>query len=110
MKISSSNIFTDIPAQLPSELCQTLLSNPNIRIERIVSRGHCCAPDHWYDQDWDEWVMLMSGAARLCFLDDEAVELRPGDYFLIPARCRHRVDFTSPNSETVWLAVHILQK
>ena len=107
MKISSSNIFTGIPAQLPTELCQTLLSKHNFRIERIVSKGHCNAADSWYDQAGDEWVMLLSGAARLEFADGELVTLRAGDYLLIPARCRHRVAWTSPDTESVWLAIHL---
>lgn len=108
MKIRSSNIFTGIPTQLPTELCQTLLSNHNFRIERIVSKGHSSALDDWYDQDGDEWVMLLSGAARLEFVDAERVTLQPGDYLLIPAHCRHRVDWTSPDTESVWLAIHML--
>lgn len=107
MKISSSSIFTDIPVQLPTELCQTLLSKPNLRIERIVSRGHCSAKEDWYDQDQDEWVMLLQGQARLTFKETAPVELGPGDYLLIPAHCLHRVDWTSPDQDTVWLAIHI---
>lgn len=34
------------------------------------------------------------------------IELGPGDYLDIPARCRHRVAWTSANGPTVWLAVH----
>ena len=107
MKISSSSIFTGIPAQLPTELCQTLLSAPNIRVERIVSKGHCSGDNDWYDQDQDEWVMLVQGAARLIFADDSAIELKPGDYVFIPAHCKHRVDWTSPDTETIWLAIYI---
>lgn len=36
-----------------------------VRVERIVSQGHVTPPGQWYDQDWDEWVSLLSGAARL---------------------------------------------
>jgi cupin 2 domain-containing protein len=109
MKISSSCIFTDIPAQLPTELCQTLLAKPNIRIERIISKGHCSALDDWYDQSQDEWVILLQGQARLTFTDADPVELNPGDYLLIPAHCKHRVDWTRPDTESVWLAIHILE-
>lgn len=107
MKISSSCIFTDIPAQLPLELCQTLLAKPTLRIERIVSKGHCSAEDDWYDQNQDEWVMLLQGQARLAFADADPVELNPGDYLHIPAHCKHRVDWTSPEMESIWLAIHI---
>src|SRR5262245_46289835 len=36
----TNNLFTDIPRQLPHELCQTLLTDANVRIERIISHGH----------------------------------------------------------------------
>jgi cupin 2 domain-containing protein len=29
-----------------------------------------------------------------------------GDYVFIPARKRHRVEWTEPQQPTVWLAVH----
>jgi cupin 2 domain-containing protein len=32
--------------------------------------------------------------------------LRPGDYLLIPAYRRHRVEWTDPTQPTVWLALH----
>lgn len=107
MRISSSSIFTGIPDQLPNELCQTLLAAPNLRIERIVSRGHFTEKDAWYDQAWDEWVLVLQGAARLSFKTAPALEMAAGDYALIPAHCLHRVEWTSPDQDTVWLAIHI---
>jgi len=29
-----------------------------------------------------------------------------GDYLLIPAHKRHRVEWTKPDIETLWLAIH----
>lgn len=110
MNINSSSIFADIPKQLPAELCQTLLAKPNVRIERIVSKGHRSAEDFWYDQAQDEWVMVLQGRARLSFIDTSSIELNAGDYLLIPAHCRHRVDWTAPDMETVWLAIHIIDR
>ena len=78
-----------------------------MRIERIVSRGHASPPDFWYDQDWHEFVLLMSGRARLELADGApVVELEPGDWLDIKAHVRHRVDWTDPEQDTVWLAVH----
>lgn len=105
-----SSLFAAIPNQLPEELCQTLLSNPGLRIERIVSKGHSSPKGFWYDQDQDEWVLVLQGQAKLNFIDTEAVELKTGDYLLIPAHCKHRVDWTTPDEETVWLAIHIAQR
>ena len=107
MNVNSSSIFADIPKQLPEELCQTLLSKPTVRIERIVSKGHRSAEDFWYDQAQDEWVLVLQGRARLKFFDGSSIELAAGDYLLIPANCKHRVDWTAPTIETVWLAIHI---
>lgn len=101
-----ANLFQNIPAQLPAEIAETLAVAGTTRIERIVSRGHCSPPGFWYDQEQDEWVVLLKGAARLRFADrDEAVDLAPGDYIHIPARLRHRVEATAPGEDTVWLAV-----
>lgn len=100
----TANLFADLPADLPAELTQTLAAGPGVRVERIVSHGHASPPGFWYDQDETEWVLVVRGAARLRF-EDGAVELRPGDHVTIPARRRHRVEWTTPDEPTVWLAV-----
>lgn len=88
------------------EQVEVLAQHEGVRIERITSRGHASAPGFWYDQDEHEWVTLISGAARLELCDpDEQLKLRPGDHLLIPAHRRHRVAWTMPEGETVWLAV-----
>jgi cupin 2 domain-containing protein len=101
-----TNLFSDLPASLPEELIQPLLTTPGIRIERIVSHGHASPEGHWYDQDQHEWVMLLSGAARLRFEGEEPIELMPGAYVNIPAHQRHRVEWTDLNQPTIWLAIH----
>lgn len=103
----TSNLFTDIPADLAVELCETLLKSRNLRIERIVSHGHASPPDFWYDQDQHEWVLVLKGAARLRFEgEDQPVEMKPGDFINIPEHCKHRVEWTTPDESTIWLAVH----
>lgn len=72
------NLFTDVPANLPDELLTTLLETSNVRIERIVSQGHISPKGFWYDQDENEWVIVLKGAARLQF-EDSIVEMKPGD-------------------------------
>jgi cupin 2 domain-containing protein len=99
------NLFGDLPQQLPDELITTLLDAANVRIERIISHGHASQPGFWYDQDRHEWVMVLRGAARLQF-EDEIVEMKPGDFVNIPAHRRHRVEWTTSDEPTVWLAVH----
>jgi len=103
-----SNLYADIPEALPDELVQAIFKRPNIRIERIVSRGHCSPDGFWYDQERDEWVLLVQGRAGLAFEGNpHIVELKPGDHLLIPAHRRHRVAWTADAQETIWLAVHM---
>jgi cupin 2 domain-containing protein len=84
-----------------------LLEAPGFRLERIVSMGHATPAGRWYDQDRAEWVLLLRGGAGLRFEDDAApLTLRPGDHVLIPARRRHRVEWTDAAEPTVWLALH----
>jgi cupin 2 domain-containing protein len=103
-----SNLFNGIPDKLPEELVSLLAGNSGVQINRIVSDGHASPKDFWYDQDQDEWVLLVSGHAVLT-VEREAgagtVELSPGDHLLIPAHQRHRVEATSATEKTVWIAV-----
>ena len=98
------NLFADIPEAMPEELVDVLAENDDVRIERIVSDGQASPADFWYDQDQNEWVLLVSGSATLEF-EDRVVELNPGDHLLIPAREKHRVAATSATEKTIWLAV-----
>jgi len=100
----AKNLFVDIPSSLPQEVTDELLRGGNLRIERIVSLGHASPQDSWYDQDQHEWVVLISGAARLQF-EEELVSMKPGDWINIPAHRKHRVDWTDPAQITIWLAV-----
>ena len=100
------NLLANLPDELSDERFETLVETGAVRIERIVSRGHASPAVGWYDQDRDEWVLLVRGAARLAFDDGREVELGPGDWLEIPAHRKHRVAWTDPDTETVWLAVH----
>ncbi len=101
------NIFAGISDRLNDERIDAIVSADGVRIERIVSTGQASPPGFWYDQDWTEWVMLLSGSAGLLFEDEaEPRVLRPGDHVTIPAHARHRVEWTDATQSTVWLAVH----
>ena len=103
-----TNLFHDIPDQLPEELLTTLFSAENVRIERIVSHGHSSPEGFWYDQDEAEWVIVLKGAAQFRFEDEaQPTELRVGDFLHIPAHRQHRVEWTTPDEPTVWLAVFL---
>lgn len=106
--VITNNLLSGIPESLPEELFERLpLQVQGLRLERIVSRGHATPEGEWYDQSTHEWVLLVSGSAGLRFEGDDRVHiLMPGDYLDIPAGCRHRVEWTHPTTDTVWLALH----
>ena len=103
----SANLFANLPARAAEEQVAELLSRPGVRIERIVSTGQANPTGFWYDQPQGEWVLVLSGEARLRFEDEaQPHTLRPGDFVDIAAHRRHRVEWTHPAEPTVWLAVH----
>lgn len=100
------NLFSNIPRQLADEIVETLAENRHIRVERIVSFGQASPLGFWYDQKQAEWVVVLCGAAKLRFEGDaEPLHLQSGDYVNIPAHRKHRVEWTTPDAPTVWLAV-----
>lgn len=100
------NIFRDIPDDLRNEVFEEIVSSENFKLERIISEGNSSPEGFWYDQEKNEFVLLLSGAAKLSFENDESIELKPGDYLVIPSHKKHRVDRTDPNQKTIWLALH----
>ncbi|SHG93741.1 cupin domain-containing protein [Ferrimonas marina] len=99
------NLWQALPSALEQEVFDTLLETGQVKIERILSQGQSSPESGWYDQDQDEWVLLLKGAAVLAFDDGQEVRLAPGDHLLIPAHCRHRVVWTDPDHQSVWIAV-----
>lgn len=104
-EVHIGNLRHAIPHVLPDELFTTLVSGPGVRVERIVSRGHSSDPGFWYDQEEDELVLIVAGRARLEILGQGELDLRALDFVLIPARVKHRVSWTDPQNDTIWLAV-----
>lgn len=101
------NIFSDISDNLPDELIEVISENQNVKIERIVSRGHKSSHDFWYDQDKNEFVFLVCGEAKLRFEDaDKIIQMKKGDYLIITAHKRHRIEWTSQEEDTIWLSIH----
>lgn len=100
------NLFADMPTAKAGEEFSTLFENANVKIERIVSHSAPSPDGFWYDQEDDEWVVVLRGAAVLEFAAGEQVEMREGDYLTIPRHVKHRVVRT--DEETIWLAVHAL--
>ena len=104
--MKDNNIFSAIPQCLDQELVETLLENKDVCIERIVSKGHTSPASGWYDQPKNEWVMVLKGEAVIAFEDEPEIRLVAGSYIDIAAHKKHRVSWTDPEVETIWLAVH----
>ena len=100
------NIFANIPQNLKAELFEKLIDNYNFTLERIISEGHASPPNFWYDQERNEFVMLLTGSAELIYDDNKMFDLKPGDYLIIPAHQKHRVEKTSDTEKTIWLTLH----
>lgn len=100
------NILAAVPDRAPEEIFETLVDSGSVRIERIISEAHASPEGFQYDQDQNEWVLVLQGSAALkCDLEEELVLLNPGDWIDIPAHVKHRVEWTDPVRKTVWLAV-----
>jgi cupin 2 domain-containing protein len=105
------NLFATSPEPSEGEVFDTLLNGRSFRLERIVSHGDATPAGEWYDQDADEWVALLSGSATLTFESPrEVIELVAGDWVLIPAHRRHRVERTEAGVASVWLALHFVER
>lgn len=99
------NIYNDVPSSVPNEIFNDLIANDSVRIERILSHGHSSPEEGWYDQDENEWVMVIEGQGVIEFEDGRVVTLSKGDYINIAAREKHKVVGTDKDTVTIWLAV-----
>jgi cupin 2 domain-containing protein len=110
--VATGNLWSGLPERpVVQEIVDILLERPDIRIERIVSTGQATAQGEWYDQDRDEWVLVVAGAARLRIEGEgDDRELGDGDFIMLPAHCRHRVTWTQSEPPTIWLAIFLESK
>jgi cupin 2 domain-containing protein len=103
----AGNLLRNLAEGQDKEEVSALLDRSAFRLERIVSTGQATPPNMWYDQQDTEWVVLLKGGAGLLIEGETEVRrLGPGDWILLPARVRHRVECTDPDQPTVWLALH----
>jgi cupin 2 domain-containing protein len=105
MTVHIDNIFRNLPELSSSEHALSLFENPSVKIERIVSQSYSSPPGFWYDQDEDEWVIVVRGEATLEFEGGELVRMKEGDHVTIPCHVKHRVQQTDP--KTIWIAVRV---
>ena len=101
------SLLSPLPDGLCEEQIETLLESGRFRLERILSQGQVSPEGFWFDQDTDEWVALLRGAAAIEIEGrDLPLRLQPGDWVLLPKGLRHRVAYTAEAEVTVWLALH----
>lgn len=100
------NLFVGLPDEISEELIEVLAEGNHVRIERIVSHGQSSPRGFWYDQGQAEWVLILEGEAQLLIEGDaNPIHLRKGDHLTLPAHRKHRVEWTTPDQPTIWLAV-----
>lgn len=100
------NIFSGIPKDLENEVFDLLIQSNTLTIERIVSKGHTSPESGWHDQKRNEWVLILKGQATLNFENQGLIDLNEGDFINIPSHKKHKVTWTDPENETIWLAIH----
>jgi cupin 2 domain-containing protein len=104
--LNAANIFDAIPSVLNEELFESIVATDTVKIERIVSKGHTTPIGRWYNQDRHEWVIVLKGSATIECEHEKPLHLKEGGYLNIPAGTKHKVTWTDPEIETLWLAVH----
>ena len=105
----SGNLFADIPGVMETEQFADLYAAPRIRIERIVSTGQATPTLEWLDRaGLDRMGRTSHRSGRHPTRRRTGPRtLEPGDWLLIPARKRHRVEWTDLSGTTIWLAVDV---
>lgn len=104
--MKQQNIYSAVPDSSDKEIFEELLRTNKVVIERIISAGHRSPESGWYDQERSEWVLVLKGQATLAFEDQKSLDLNEGDYINIPSHTKHKVTWTDPDRETIWLAIH----
>ena len=102
-----NNIFEHIPEFIPEEISESIIDNSTVKIERIISKGHTSPENGWYNQEMNEWVILLEGEAEIEFEDNQekSVYLTRGSYLFIPKNKKHKVIYTSVEPPCVWLTI-----
>lgn len=102
--MKTSNFFDKISENISKETFETIVQSNNVKIERIISPPST-EKGGWYDQEENEFVLVLKGDAEMLFENTEKIKMKEGDYIIIPAHKKHRVEKTSEKEETIWLAV-----
>lgn len=95
--------FGRLSAEVPpiGETFVDLARVGSARVEHIVSSDSADPAEQV--QAWDEWVLVIAGAAEL-EVDGRPHRLAPGAWVVLPAGTPHRVVRTEAGTQ--WIAVH----
>lgn len=96
-------LLKNIPSESKDEIFETLIEKKDIKIERIISYGQTSPKDYWYDQDQDEFVLLIEGEAKIKYESGEIIKLEKGSSLYIKAHEKHQVIYTA--NPSIWLAI-----
>ena len=100
-----TNIFENLKISSSQEVFETIIENNKIKIERIISNGQITPHGIWYDQELNEFVTLLKGKATIILKKpNRTINLKGGDFLIINAHEKHRVEYTS--KDALWLALH----
>lgn len=105
-KIETNNFFLTSDLKINKEQFTSLIKSKNVIVEKIISNGFKSPANEWMSDAQDEWVMLVKGRAKLEFENKDVLNLKAGDYLLIPARTKHRILYTSKKPFCYWLTIH----
>ncbi len=111
MKIEVKNIYNltgilkSVDEKLKEEYFEEIIQSENFKLERIISECHRSPENFWYDQDKNEFVLLLKGSAEILFEDNTLIKMKEGDYIIIPAHLKHRVEKTDELQKTFWLTL-----
>lgn len=117
MSLQPRHILADLAVPDGRERFDTLCQQAGMTLQRVVSpAGYRGSEAEWYDQDQEEFVLVLQGRGALQLdgqlADDQPREivLNPGDFLHLPAHQRHRVAWTDPLHPTVWLTLHFSEE
>lgn len=106
MGINKKNIYNQPDNIKGEEIFEILQKGEGTIIEKISTIKQYSEPGQWYDQELDEWVLLLKGKAVIEIKNESLIALDEGDYIFLPAHKIHRIKQTSNNPPCIWLAVH----
>ncbi|MED7818545.1 MULTISPECIES: cupin domain-containing protein [unclassified Francisella] len=104
---AKDNIYSVFPKFSDDEVFLDLLKYDNVHVEKIISYGQVTDLNKPYIQNYDEWVLVLKGKAKLR-LDTREYILEEGEHLLIPKDTKHWVTYTA--NPTIWLAIHFRGK